>query len=124
MGTNCAPLIANLFLYCYEAGFIQKLPDQKNKSLAVAFNSTFRYIDGVLSINNDQFQSYVYSIYPSELEIKDSTESSSSASYLEVLLNIDADRKLTTLLYDRWADFSFTIVNFTYICNNIPLSPA
>jgi hypothetical protein len=43
-----------------------------------------------LSINNDRFHSYVDSIYPSELEIKDTIESSASASYLDVLLNIDA----------------------------------
>ena len=124
MGTNCAPLLADLFLYSYEAEFIQKLLHEKNKPLAVAFNSTFRYIDDVLSINNDQFNSYVDSIYPSELEIKDTTESSTSASYLDVLLNIDADGKLTTQLYDKRDDFSFTIVNFPYICSNIPLSPA
>jgi hypothetical protein len=51
----------------------------------------------------------------SELEIKDTTESSTSASYLDVLLNIDADRKLTTQLYDKRDDLSFTIVNFPYI---------
>jgi hypothetical protein len=49
--------------------------------LAVAFNPTFRYIDDVLSINNEQFHSFVDSIYPSELEIKDTAESSTSASY-------------------------------------------
>jgi hypothetical protein len=85
----------------YEAEFIQKLLHEKNKPLAVAFNSTFRYIDHVLSINNDQFHSYVDYIYPSELEIKGTTESSTSASYLDVLLNIDADGKLTPQLYDK-----------------------
>jgi hypothetical protein len=62
--------------------------------------------------------------FPSELEIKDTTESSTSASYLDVLLNIDADGKLTTQLYDKQDNFSFTIVNFPYICSNIPLSRA
>jgi hypothetical protein len=81
MGTNCPPLLADLFLYSYKAEFIQKLLQEKNKAPAVAFNSTFRYIDDVLSINNDQFHSYVDSIYPSKLEIKDTTESSTSASY-------------------------------------------
>jgi hypothetical protein len=76
MGTNSAPLLADLFLYSYEAKFIQKLLHEKNKPLVLAFNSTFRYIDDVLSINNDLFHSFVDSIYPSELEIKDSTESS------------------------------------------------
>ena len=51
MGTHCAPLLADLFSYSYEAEFIQKLLHEKKKSLAVAFNSTFRYIDDVLSIN-------------------------------------------------------------------------
>jgi hypothetical protein len=62
MGTNCAPLLANMFLYSFEAEFIQKLLFQKNKSL-VAFNSTFRYMDDVLTINNEQFHSYVDSLY-------------------------------------------------------------
>jgi hypothetical protein len=83
-----------------------------------------RYIDDVFSINNDQFHSYVDSIYPNELEIKDTTESSTSASYLDVLLNIDASGKLTTQLYDKRDDFNFAIVNFPYTCSNIPLSPA
>jgi hypothetical protein len=42
---------------------------------------------------------------------------------LDVLLNIDADWKITTQLYDKLDDFSFTIVNFLHICSNIPLSP-
>jgi hypothetical protein len=57
MGTNCAPLLADLFLYSYEAEFIQKLLHEKKKSLAVVFNSTFCYIDDVLSINNNHFHS-------------------------------------------------------------------
>jgi hypothetical protein len=126
MGTNCAPLLADLFLYSYEAEFIQKLLHviEKNKPFAVAFNSTFRYIDDVLSIINSQFHSYVDSIYPSELEIKDTTESSTTALYLDVLFNIDAVGKLTTPLYDKRDDFNFAIVNFPYTCSNIPLSPA
>jgi hypothetical protein len=55
MGTNCTTLLADLFLYSYEAEFIQKLLNKKKESQAVAFNSTFRYIDNVLSINNKQF---------------------------------------------------------------------
>jgi hypothetical protein len=69
MGMNCAPLLTDLFLYSYEAEFIQKLQQEKKKSLAVAFNLTFRYIDDVLSINNDQFRSYVDLIYPNEAKV-------------------------------------------------------
>jgi hypothetical protein len=89
MGTNCSPLLADIFFYSYEMEFIQKLLHEK-KSLAVAFNSTFRYID-VLSINNNQFNSYVDLINPNELEIKDST----SASYLDMLLNLDTNIQIS-----------------------------
>ena len=90
----------------------------------MAFNSTFRYIDDVLSINNNDFHSYVDSIYPNKLEIEDTTEFTMSASYLDILLNIDIKGKLTTQLYDKQDDFSFSIVNFPYLCSNIPSSPA
>jgi hypothetical protein len=87
MGTNCVTLLADLFLYWYEAEVIEKLLHEKKKFLAVAFNSTFRYIDDVLSINNNQFYTYVATVYPSELEIKDTTDCSTSASFLDILLN-------------------------------------
>jgi hypothetical protein len=57
MDTNCAPLFVELFLYSYEAEFIKKLlPEKKTKSLAVGINSKFRYIDDVLSMNNNHIQ--------------------------------------------------------------------
>ena len=54
MGTNCAPLLAHLFLYSYEADFLERLLKQKQKQLAQSFNSSFRYIDNVLSLNNSR----------------------------------------------------------------------
>ena len=80
MGTNCAPLLADLFLYSYEAVFIQGLVQKGEKKLAQSFNFTFRYIDDVLSLNN--ISDHLHSIYPSELEIKDTTDTDESASYL------------------------------------------
>jgi hypothetical protein len=69
MGMNCAPLLADLFLCSYEVEFIQKLREEKKKSLAVAFNLTFRHIDNVLPINNDQLHSYVDLIYPNKAKV-------------------------------------------------------
>ena len=114
MGTNCAPLLANLFLNSYEAEFLQKLLRDNNKKLAVSFNHTFRYmyIDDVLSINNHNFLNYAHLIYPDDLEIKDTTESDKSASYLYIclLLKLDTDGKLTTQLYDKRDDFNLSTV--------------
>jgi hypothetical protein len=50
MGTNCAPLLADLFLYSYESDFLQKLVKDKKIHEARAFNFTYRYIDDVLKI--------------------------------------------------------------------------
>ena len=41
MGTNCAPLLADIFLYSYEAEFIQSLLSVGKKRLASQFNSTY-----------------------------------------------------------------------------------
>ena len=78
MGTNCAPLLANLFLYSYEADFIQGLLKKNEKKLARSFNFTFRYIDDVFSLNNSRFGDFVDRIYPIELEIKDTTDTDRS----------------------------------------------
>ena len=48
MGTNCAPLLAYLFLYSYEEDFIQGLLQKNEKKLARSFNFPFRYIDDAL----------------------------------------------------------------------------
>ena len=82
MGTNCAPLLADIFLYSYEAEFIQSLLSTGKTKLASQFNFTYRYIDDVLSIKNPDFENYLGQMYPAELEIKDTTESNTSASYL------------------------------------------
>ena len=68
MGTNCAPLLADLFLYSYEADFIQGFLKKNEKKLARSFNFTFRYIDDVLSLNSSRFGDFV------EIEIKDTTD--------------------------------------------------
>jgi hypothetical protein len=59
-----------------------------------------------------KFHTYVGSIYPNELEIKDTKECSTYASYLDILLKFDTYGKLTTQLYDKRDYFNFYIVNF------------
>jgi hypothetical protein len=126
MGTNCAILLAALFWYSCEAEFIQKLLHEKNEPLTVTFNSTFRYINDVLSINNNQFHLYV----DSTLYIPQGTWNKRHHRIIYLcfirgrFVNIEAVRKLTIQLYDKLDDFNFAIVNFPYICSNIPLSPA
>ena len=124
MGTNCAPLLADIFLYSYEAKVIQSLLSTDRKWLASQFNFKYRYIHDVLSINNPDFENYLGQMYPPELEIKDTTESNTSASYLDLLLSIGRDGQLYTSLYDKRDDFNFHIKNFPFMSSNIPSSPA
>ena len=104
MGTNCAPLLADIFLYSYEAEFIQSLLSTGKKKLASQFNFTYRYIDDVLSINNPDFENYLGQMYPAELEIKDTTESNTSASYLDTPNFISSGSKIVKRLRRRQYD--------------------
>ena len=121
MGTNCPPFLADMFIYSYEAEFIQSLLSVGKKRLASQFNFTYRYTDDILSINNPDYANHMY---PPELEIKYTTESNTSASYFILLLSIGRDGQLCNSLYDKRDDLNFHINNFPFLRSNIPYSPA
>ena len=52
MGTNCAHLVADLFLFCYERDFMLSLSDNNQADIIEAFNSTSKYLDDLLNIDN------------------------------------------------------------------------
>ena len=56
MVTNCAPLVADLFLFCYEKDFMLSLSDNNQADVVQAFNSTSRYLDDLLNIDNPYFE--------------------------------------------------------------------
>ena len=123
MGATCAPLLADLFLYSYEADFIQGLLKKTEKKLSQSFNSTCRYIDDILSLTNCRHANYVDRIYPNELNIKDTIDTDRSASYLDLHFEFETNGWWRTKLYDKRDDFNFPIVNFPFICSNIPAVP-
>jgi hypothetical protein len=94
-GRNSANL-EYLFLYSYESEFLQKLVKDKKIHEARAFNFTYRYIDDVLSINNSRFAEFLPLIYPSELEVKETTDTASSTSFLDIYLKFDDSGQLST----------------------------
>ena len=104
--------------------FLQKLVKDKKIHEARAFNFTYRYIDDVLSINNSRFAEFLPLIYPPELEVKETTDTASSASFLDLYLEFDDSGQLSTKIYDKRDDFNFKIINFPNMCSNIPASPA
>ena len=70
MGTNCAPLVADLVLLCYERDFVLSLSDNNQTDFIEAFNSTSRYLDDLLNIVNPYFEQMVGQIYPTELLLR------------------------------------------------------
>ena len=86
MGTNCAPLLADLFLYSCENEFLDKLIKKGKRKLARNFNLSYRYTDDLISFNKKRFNEFISDIYPKELNISETTESTSVASYLDLLL--------------------------------------
>ena len=80
MSTNCAPLLTELFLYSYDSEFLQNLVKNKKIHEARTFNFTYRYVDDVLTTNNPTFAEFLPLIYPTELKIKETTDTASSAS--------------------------------------------
>ena len=63
MGTYCAPLVADLFLFCYDRDSLISLSDDKQADVIDAFNTTSRYLDDILNINNVYFDNMVSQKY-------------------------------------------------------------
>ena len=124
MGTNSAPLLADLFLHTFEYDFMLTTMKQ-DMTKAVSFGYTFRYIDDLFSVNNDSSEEYISSIYPSELELKDTTMASNEVCYLDTRIKQGDDSTPNHIsVYDKRDDFDFRIVNFPHMDSNIPANPA
>ena len=125
MGTNCAPLLADLFLYSYENEFLDNMIKSGHRRLARSFNLCYRYIDDLIVFNNKKFLDYLKEIYPSQLTDISMTANKSDylADYFDLAFVIDSGGKLSTTPYDKRDDFDFHIVNFPFLSSNIPSCP-
>ena len=72
MGTNCASLIADLFLFCYERYFMLSLSPDSQCDIVKAFNNTSIYLYDIINMDNPYnpcFARMVTLIYPAELTL-------------------------------------------------------
>ena len=120
MGTNCAPQVADLFLFCYERDFMMPLTDDKQADVIDAFNTTSRYLDDILNIKN-VFYNMVSQIYPKELQLNKANNSDTEATFLDLHLSISNDI-VSTKIYDKRDNFDFEIVNFPFLDGDVPRS--
>ena len=108
MGTNFAPLVADLFLFCYERDFMMSLSNDKQADVIDALNSTSRYLDDILNINNVYFENMVSQIYPSELHLNKANASDTEAAFSDLHLSISNDI-VSTKIDDKRDDCQFPI---------------
>ena len=106
MGTNYAPLVADLF--CSVMLF---LSEDNQSDVIEAFHSTSRYLDDLLNIDNNFLDSMVTRIYPSELQLNKANVSDADASFLDLHLSI-SDGFVKNKIYDKRDEFDFDIVTF------------
>ena len=122
MGTDCAPFIANLFLYAYEFQWIDKQIKNKNFNILKKFKGCCRYIDDLFVINNDdEMLNARHQIYPPELNLIPDDSDGLSTSFLDLLITIN-DNIIFTKIYDKRDIFKFQIVNFPVLSGNIPIN--
>ena len=114
MGTNCAPVVADLFLFCYEKDFMMSLYDDKQVDVIDALN-------GILNINDVYFVNMVGQIYPSESQLLKTNASGTEAAFLDLHLSISYDI-VSTKICDTCDYFDFEIVNFPFLDGDIPRS--
>ena len=119
MGTNCAPLVADLFLFCYERDFMIRMSSQGRDDVVKAFNDTSRYLDDVLVIDNPFFSSMHKSIYPPQLTLIKANSDDSEAAFLDLNLTI-IDGVISTKIYDKRDDYNFDIVNYPHLDGDVP----
>ena len=84
------------------------------RKLVRMLNFSYRYINDLISLNSKSFKELISDIYPKELTISETTESTSVASYLDLLFTGYENNKITTKLYDKRDAFGFHIVNFPF----------
>ena len=121
MGTNCAPLVADLFLFCYERDFMTSLSDVKKAEIIEAFKSTSRYLDDLLFIDNPYFEGMVHRIYSPELQLNKANTSDTEALFLDLHLSI-SNGFVSSKIYDKRDDFDFDIVNFPFLNGDVSRS--
>ena len=105
MGTKCGPLVADLFLFCYES-FMKSLSRENQADIVEALNSTSRYLGDLLHIDNIYFEHMNDRIYPAELQL--------NKAFLDLNLSI-SNGGVFTYVYDKRDDFDFEIVSFPFL---------
>ena len=100
---------------------MMSLSDDKQADVIDAFNTTSRYLDDILNINNVYFDNIISQIYPSELQLNNANTSDTKTAFFDLHLSIFNDI-VSTKIYEKCDDFDFEIVNFPFLDGDVPRS--
>ena len=98
------------------------LSDNNQTDIIEAFNSTSRYFDDLLNIDNPYFDLMVGQLYPTELQLNKANSSDTEAPFLDLNLSI-TNGIVSSKIYDKQDDFDFEIVYFPFLDGGVPHSP-
>ena len=113
MGTNCAPLVADLFLYCYEFNH------DNQADVSEAFNSTSRCLDDLLNIDNPYFEGMVNQIYSPEQQLNKANIPDTEAPFLDLYLSV-SNEFVSSKIYDKCDGFDYDKVSFAILDGEVP----
>ena len=98
MGPNYVSLLADSFSYSYENEVLHKLIKEGKRKLARKFNLSYHYINDFISFNNKRFKEFISDIYPEEITISKTTESTLVAAYVDLLFARDKNSNIKNKL--------------------------
>ena len=98
---------------------MMSLSDDKQADVIDAFNTTSRYLEDILNINNVYSDNMVSQIYPSELQLNKANTADKEAAFLDLHLSISNDI-VSIKIYDKRDDFDNEIVNFPFLDRDVP----
>ena len=102
VGKNCAPLVADLFLYAYERDFMDSLNHDNQAGVIEAFTSATRYLDDLLNIDNPYYEGMVNQIYPSELQLNKANTTETEAPFSDLHLSIANSPDIKLFILVSW----------------------
>ena len=98
---------------------MKSLSRENQADIIEAFNSTSRYLDDLLNIDNIYFDQMVDRMYPRELKLNRANSSDTEAPFFYLNLCI-SNGTVSTKIYDKRDNFDFDIVNFPFLDGDVP----
>jgi len=119
MGTDCAPFLANLFLYSYETEWLKRLaPIYKGRH----YRNTGRFIDDLIVFNaGKKFEEHIQEIYPAALRLERTNKNDTECNFLDLHVSIQ-DGVGTTKIYNKTDEYPFHVIRYPHALTNAPSS--